>query len=642
MALLSPGVEVVEIDASVIVPIVSNAVAVFGGSFEKGSVGKYSLVTNINDLTGFYGYPNSKNYNEWFQCYNFLQYGSNLLISRAANLNGSSTPISGATVTNDEVIGSTVIETSSTDGITVGMYVTFGEANAGAEFYKVTSVATDISITLDRGLENDVVADATINIYDVALNSVYEAVDINATEVVENAYVGKLNILGSYDDFENVFDSIAFANPTGGKLKFIARNPGSWGDDIEIAIAKPTDFDLNNFAFDGIGLDALFEYQPTGSQLGIIVSKGGEIVEKFTVSMDKTEKDHNNKSIYIENIINNNSNYLFVKVNEANIDEVKSYIMGTYNDITSSWSGSTAKLILGQDGTTGADDIMAAYELFMNKEMVDIDIVIGNEAYMTAAVNLADARKDCIAFVGVEFGDVVGRKASDAVGNLVTARKTGSFNINNMFVCVGANYVYQYDRYNDTNRWVNIAGHIAGLRAQTNTARSSWFASAGLERGQLKNVIKLAFSPDQPQRDALYKIGLNPIVSFPGQGTVMWGQKVLLDKASSFDRVNVRGLFNTLERALSKMAKYQVMEFNDIFTRNRIVSMIKPFLGSVKSGRGVQDYLVICDVTNNTPDVISRNELVVDIYIKPTYVAEFIQLRFTNAGTNSFASVIGG
>lgn len=233
-------------------------------------------------------------------------------------------------------------------------------------------------------------------------------------------------------------------------------------------------------------------------------------------------------------------------------------------------------------------------------------------------------------------------KASDAVAALIEWRSNGDVNYNNMFVVACGNYKYQYDRYNDKNRWVNLAGDIAGLRTQTSMNRASWWASAGLERGQIKNTKKLAFNPSQGHRDLLYKNGVNPVVSFPGQGTVMWGQKTLLDKPSSFDRVNVRGLFNTLERSLSKMAKYQVMEFNDNFTRNRIISMVKPFLGSVQAGRGIQDYLVVCDTSNNTPDVISRNQLVVDVYVKPTYVAEFIHLKFTNAGTNSFSEIVGG
>ena len=193
--------------------------------------------------------------------------------------------------------------------------------------------------------------------------------------------------------------------------------------------------------------------------------------------------------------------------------------------------------------------------------------------------------------------------------------------------------------YTDSYRWVNIAGDIAGLRAQTSSGKAAWWASAGLERGQLKGVSKVAFSPNQEQRDQLYKYSINPVVSFPGQGVVMWGQKTLLDRQSSFDRVNIRSLFNYLERSLSKMAKYQIMEFNDSYTRNRIVSMIKPFLATVQSGRGIQDYKVVCDESNNTADIIANNQLVVDIMVQPTYVAEKILLRFTNSGTNSFSSV---
>lgn len=161
-----------------------------------------------------------------------------------------------------------------------------------------------------------------------------------------------------------------------------------------------------------------------------------------------------------------------------------------------------------------------------------------------------------------------------------------------------------------------------------------------LNRGLVRNVTKLAANYTAAMRDQLYRNGINPVVSFPNQGIVIWGQKTLLDKESSFNRINVRRLFIHLERALAKMAKYSLFEFNDSFTRNYIISVIKPFLGSVKAGRGIQDYLCLCDESNNTPDVISRNKLIVDIYIKPTYVAEFIHLRFTNAGTKSFSEII--
>lgn len=433
--------------------------------------------------------------------------------------------------------------------------------------------------------------------------------------------------IGSEFEFDNLYSSIALDE--GQVLKFIARNPGTWGNQIEVAIANPEDFGLQKNVFPGIDLDGLYEYFPDAAEneVGIIIKCQGEIKEVFLVSLDKDSRDSNNKSNYIENVLNRQSNIVYVKyvglaedgISTCLDDKVVTLAGGTYTEVTEG-------------------NILTAYEVWENKEEVDIDIVIGNELDDgNAAFALADNRKDCIAFIGTQY-NIVGKKAADANAQVITNRGDR----NSMFACYASNYKFQYDRYNDKNRWVNLAGDIAGLRAQTSSSRASWWASAGLERGQLKGVIKLAYNPNQQQRDALYKKNINPVVTFPGQGTVCWGQKTLLSKPSSFDRINVRGLFNTLERSLAKMAKYQVMEFNDNFTRNRIVSMIKPFLGTVQAGRGIQDFLVICDSSNNTPDIISRNQLIVDVYIKPTYVAEFILLRFTNAGTNNFSEVMGG
>lgn len=510
-------------------------------------------------------------------------------------------------------------------------------------FYEIVSLVEDTSITLDRNIEDDLVQNDTINDYIHHMNAVFEAVDDQAAgEAVTNdyEYVEKLQVIENASDYEILETSLAFVNSTDSKIKIFARNPGEWANDLEIAIATPDAFgaETPSYAFDGIALDELFEYVPTGTEIGIIIRDSDEIVETWTVDFDETAKDFNNKSTYIETVINNQSSYIFVKDNTANTDSIKDYCYSV-----DGVQGSTISLVYGADSAIQTDDLLTAYELFDNKESLDIDIVIANELDNgLSAKNLVDTRKDCIAFIGANYSDCVGKKATVAVSNLITWRKTGALNFNNMFCVAAGNYKYQYDRYNDKYRWVNIAGDIAGLRAQTSQNRASWFASAGLERGQIKNVTKLAFNPTVGMRDLLYKNGINPIVAFPGQGTVCWGQKTLLDKPSSFDRVNVRGLFNTLERATSKMAKYQVMELNDNFTRNRIVSMLKPYLSTVQAGRGIQEFLVICDESNNTPDIISRNQLVVDIYIKPTYVAEFIILRFTNAGTNSFSEVIGG
>ncbi|NQU33995.1 MAG: phage tail sheath subtilisin-like domain-containing protein, partial [Bacteroidetes bacterium] len=528
----------------------------------------------------------------------------------------------------------------SAANFTVGDLVSFGvDAVTSLVYYEVTAISSLI-VYLDRVVAEDYVLSDVVNAFAVTKNGVAEAISAGGSEVANDyLYLDDYTPILNLSDFETKESAIAMTGANA-KLKIIARSPGTWSEDIEICIANPSAFGttVTSEAFDGVALDDLFEYPATGTEVGIVIKVAGIIEETYIVSFVTTAKDSSNKSAYIETVINNSSRYIFVKDNTANATTIDNYCF-TVDDI----AGSTISLVGATDASITAANLTAAYDLWSNKEAVDIDMIIGNETDAgVSAKNLAVTRADCFAFIGAVYADTVGKKASEAVTSLVAWRKTGDLNYNSMFVVACPNYKYQYDLYNDKNRWVNVAGDIAGLRARTNTNRASWWASAGLERGQIKNVKKLAFNPNQAQRDILYKNGLNPIVSFPGQGTVMWGQKTLLAKPSSFDRVNVRGLFNTLERSLGKMAKYQVMEFNDNFTRNRIVSMIKPYLGSVLAGRGIQDFLVICDTSNNTADVISRNKLIVDIYIKPTFVAEFILLRFTNAGTNSFAEIIGG
>ena len=649
--MLSPGVYVTEIDASTIAPTVSNSITVFAGKFDKGPVDTYTLITTVDELITFYGLPGDDNYNDWYQCYNFLQYGNKLYVARAANINGA--VLTGqAAITQDEIFADAMVApfsvtSTDTSGLEVGGLVSFGDgSDTQFTYYEVTAIADDVSFNVDRPIEDAFDPGSDVNTFDVATNGVFEPVIVGGTAIVTGAeYLDKNLTIMNANEFEALETSIAMTSDDA-KIKIIARNPGDWAEDLEIAIAKPSAFNLDvpSMVFDGISLDDLFEYFPTGTEVGIVIRVGDVITEVFTVDFDPAAKDVNGKSTYIESVIFNNSNLIYVKDNTAAAEDIENYIheLGDVEGGTAT-ALETISLLGAHSSSIQMDDLLNAYELWDNKEEVDIDIVIANELDGGASAKaLCDTRKDCIGFIGAYYGDTVGKKASQAVAKLIAWRKFGDLNYNNMFVVSCANYKYQYDRYNDKMRWMNIAGDIAGLRAQTSSNRASWWASAGLERGQLKNVKKLAFNPNQGHRDLLYKNGLNPIVAFPDQGKVMWGQKTLLDKPSSFDRVNVRGLFNTMERSLSKMAKYQVMEFNDNFTRNRIISMIKPFLGSVQAGRGIQDFLVICDTSNNTPDVISRNQLVVDVYIKPTYVAEFIHLKFTNAGTNSFSEVIGG
>jgi phage tail sheath protein FI len=525
MSLLSPGVEIIEIDASQIAPTVSNSIACFAGDFDQGPVGVYMLITNEDELITYYGKPTLKNYNDWMQAQTFLKYGNKLFVSRAANTNGSTEEINGLTVTSDVTDNSIVPVTGSIDSVKVGDYVAFGNAEGPIKTgYVVMSKSTD-SIELDRNVLITVTDDNKVYSFSQSMNSVFDALEDGATPIGTSDYIRTQIPVLNYSDFENKETSIMMNDVTS-KLKLIAKNPGNWGNDIEVAIANSSDFGAGKQAFEGISLDDLFEYYPISGEFGIVIRVKGEIEETFTVSFDPTAKDQNNKSLYVESVLNTKSNYVFAKDNTGNANEISSYIFSS--------AKGTITLVAGTDSPMGQDDLINAYEVWDNKEDVDVDIVIANEFDSgLSAKSLVDVREDCIAFIGANYSDCVGQKAAQVVSNLVAWRKTGSLNYNDMFVVAGGNYVYQYNKYLDKNVWINVAGHMAGLRAQTNTNRASWWASAGLDRGQLKDVIKLAFNPDNGKRDILYKNGINPIVSFAGQGIVMWGQKTLLDKASS-------------------------------------------------------------------------------------------------------------
>jgi hypothetical protein len=372
--------------------------------------------------------------------------------------------------------------------------------------------------------------------------------------------------------------------------------------------------------------------------------------------MDPMSVDGNGKSNYVETVINENSKYVYVVDNKAfdykNLDNLPaSYLVvdrfgddgyGNPNPGGVKTYPLTSKG--GRSPIVSYGSIRDAYFSVEDKERYEIDIIIGNEQYPNVAIELADSRKDCIAYLGARYEDTVGKKAIEATNNIINYIKNsgGSNKITRtMFAAYFGNYARIYDKYNKKYRWVNIAGDAAGIRCDVTSNNAPWWVSAGLQRGNIRNINKLAFTPSQEQRDNLYKNGINPVVAFPGSGNVIWGQKTLHPIASSFDRINVRTLFNTIERAMAKAARSQVFEFNDAYTRNAILSMFNPYLSTIKAGRGITDYYVQCDEQNNPPEVIARNELRVDIYIRPTYAAEFILLSFVNAGTRSFSEVVG-
>ena len=305
--------------------------------------------------------------------------------------------------------------------------------------------------------------------------------------------------------------------------------------------------------------------------------------------------------------------------------------------------------------TGGTDDyaatvgeLGAAFDLFDDAETVDINLLIGGAipagtdgvTHATKLIDIAEKRKDIVAFISPRRADVV----NVADSNTATSNVIAFFDqlASSSYAVFDSGYKFQFDKFNDVFRFVPLNGDIAGLCANTDNVADPFFSPGGFNRGQIRGAVKLAFNPNQTQRDDLYQARVNPVVTFPGQGTILFGDKTALSRPSAFDRINVRRLFILLEKAIATAAKFQLFEFNDEFTRAQFRNLVEPFLRDIQGRRGITDFSVVADGTNNTGEVIDRNEFVADIFIKPARSINFIQLNFVAVRTGVAFSEIGG
>jgi hypothetical protein len=316
------------------------------------------------------------------------------------------------------------------------------------------------------------------------------------------------------------------------------------------------------------------------------------------------------------------------------------------NNVMASMTGTSDYTLSGgvDDFASTDANIQNGYVKFANSDEYDISLIpLGNVSAVTAnfIVNaVAETRKDCVVFMSPnEDGSPILSTGSTATDAMISYRN--ATNISSSYAVIDSGWKYQYDRYNDTYRWVPLNGDIAGLCARTDYTADAWYSPGGFNRGQIKNVVKLAVNPGQADRDVLYSAGINPVVSFPGQGVILYGDKTMLSRPSAFDRINVRRLFIVLEKAIAVAAKYQLFEFNDGFTRAQFKNLVEPFLRDVQGRRGVTDFRVKCDESNNTGEVIDRNEFVADIFIKPNRSINFITLNFVAARSSVSFEEIG-
>jgi phage tail sheath protein FI len=380
---------------------------------------------------------------------------------------------------------------------------------------------------------------------------------------------------------------------------------------------------------------------------GLWTGTAGTILEKFSnLSKASDGKKSDGTNNYYKDAINARSEYIWWMDHPTTV--TGSAVWG------STAAGSTFKTLTAVQNVSlsgGTDDLaltdgekQSAFSLFANAELFDVSLIMLGKASATVAqhvIGICESRLDCIALISPEntsTGDIIIGATSTEIGYITGYRDALS---STSYAVMDSGYKYQYDRYNDKYRYVPLNGDVGGLCARADFTNDPWFSPGGLNRGQIKNVVRLAVNPNKTQRDTLYKKGVNPVVTFPGEGTVLFGDKTLLAKPSAFDRINVRRLFIVMEKAIATSAKFQLFEFNDSFTRAQFKNLVEPFLRDVQGRRGITDFVVKCDESNNTGEVIDRNEFVADIFVKPNRSINFITLNFVAARSAINFSEIG-
>lgn len=578
----SPGVAVIEKDLSQVVTFTPTNEGAIVGNFTSGPMEKPILISSSAQLAQVFGKPDDNNASAWFAAWNFLQYSNKLWVVRVAPAGILNAAVSaGIKVTNAdayELLDGTALSTAGRwickHPGTIGnnLRIIMVDQSNYAEFSDLTVGhwgATNLSQFVDSK----------------PLHTYLKQGAPSTTDYVAS------RAIGSTDK----------------------------GDELAIFVVDKT---------------------------GVISGIPGTVLEVHEgLSKASDAVNFKGESIYYANYMNQFSNYVYWASAPAALDLITGAGYVAFGSTAYAAQADTIKfelfnttyvddktLVFGAAGNTPLDtEIKTAYDLLANKEEYNVSFFM-TAAYSADVIrhvvqNICEVRKDAVAFVTPHNAGAPFLNRTTLVTDLTTFKET-TLNINSSYAVMDSGFKYQFDNYNKKYRWVPLNGDIAGLCARTDSEAEPWFSPAGYNRGQVKGVTKLSSNLDQAARDILYPKGINAVVSFPGQGTVLYGDKTLQSKASAFDRINVRRLFIILEKAIADAAKYQLFELNDEFTRAQFKTLVEPFLRTVQGRRGIQDFKVVCDSTNNTEDVVSRNEFIADIYILPNYSINYITLNF--------------
>ena len=666
---VSPGVEVKEVDLTNIVPAVSTTIGAVCGPFEKGPVSEITSISSEKQLVEVFGKPNANNFEYFFTAANFLQYSNSLRVVRTESaLKNASSGGSGILIRNTLHYQESFADGQGTHGTwsarTAGIHANgikidicdknnFSEMS-NKQVNDASASAAEATITMDAFDAADFAVGEVIEFYSDAGGTVFAtgheaqkyeitAVDTSAETITlrqldDPAGSGLIADLAD-DSYVKRFWRFADLFDTAPGTSEFATARGVLDDEIHIVV------------YDSSGRQTGFDNDVAGERLN-------SVLETFAfVSKHPEATTPQGNSNYYPDVIYRDSKFVYWGDHPtAAIDASGDWGQPLSSDLSVQGSSAFNKLSTGVENVdrstlaNGTDDYavtdgeqLTSYARFDDGEAVDVNLIMAAKATSTLATNLVtivEKRKDALVFISPERADVVGVADS----NTQTTNVKNFFDLlpSTSFAVFDSGYKYQYDRFNDVYRYVPLNGDIAGVTAFTESVADAFFSPAGFTRGQIRGAVKLAYEPNKDQRDTLYKARINPVNSFPGQGTVLFGDKTALAKPSAFDRINVRRLFIILEKAIATAAKFQLFEFNDEFTRAQFKNLVEPFLREIQGRRGITDFKVVADESNNTGEVIDRNEFVADIFVKPTRSINFITLNFVAVRTGVAFTEIGG
>jgi phage tail sheath protein FI len=635
---VSPGVNVSEIDLTTVVPAVSASNGGLVGQFAWGPCDVIQLIDSETDLVNLFEKPNDHTHTYFLPAASFLAYSNNLNVVRVVDSDTAVNACSSGTAVympNDDVYDSGDTSTSSCGDWLARYPGTLGNNIRVSVCPSASAWASSITGVFSSGTSITCTGPATVTAW--APGS-WVTITSGGSLTGESRQINTVSSVTAATLKSAFTHSLTGAQTATVNWEFYQYFTGAPGSSSEAAAFSCTNDEMHIAVVD---------------QTGRITGSPNYMLEKYSfVSKATDAKSDSGETNFYKNVINNNSEWIrWANTPTGGTNWDAPFSATTFTHVALpiiTGSSATSCMSGGLDGygsTTGLannDDLQRGWLKFLNAEDVDVSILITANANATTINyvhdNIAAVRRDCVVVCSPEQSDVVNNYPNE-LADVVSFRETLSVS---SYLILDSGWKQMYDRYNDVYRYTPLNGDIAGLMARTDNDRDPWWSPAGLNRGIIKNVVKLAWNPNQSERDSLYASSVNPVVTFKGEGTVLWGDKTNLTKPSAFDRINVRRLFIVLQKAISTAAKYSLFEFNDEFTRAQFKNMVEPFLRDVQGRRGIEAFKVVCDESNNTAEVIDNNEFRGDIYIKPARSINYVQLNFIAVRSGvSFEEIVG-